>query len=128
MSAAAGGDGGSGSSKLDMFTRKFKDTMVELINADLSQPINDPHGHSPMHLTPRQQQQSRSSTPTTPGQQQPQQQRQQPSPQPSPSQQQQQPGDSSTSSSALAVSSTPSGAAGSSLEKDIISPQEQPGG
>jgi hypothetical protein len=80
---------GGGSSKLDMFTRKFKNTMVELINADLSQPISSQsqsHGHSPLQLTPRQQQPeqqpSRSSTPVPTGQPQQQQQQQSPAAQP----------------------------------------------
>jgi hypothetical protein len=112
MDPSSGSTGISmGSSKLDMFTKKFKDTMVELINADLSQPISQSHGHSPLQLTPRQQpeqQPSRSSTPATPRQQQQQPQHQQQSPAKQPPTQQQQV---ASSSSAAASPQAESGGA-----------------
>lgn len=103
-----------GSSKLDMFTRKFKNTVVELINADLSQPISSQsHGHSPLQLTPRQQQPeqqpSRSSTPVPPGQPQ---QQQQHSPAAQPSTQQQGTAVSCSSSSSPAAQVSREGAQG----------------
>jgi hypothetical protein len=45
----------TGPSKFDAFTRKFKDTMVDLINADLSQPLPSSSSNSPYSTTPRQQ-------------------------------------------------------------------------
>ena len=46
----------AGPSKFDAFTRKFKDTMVDLINADLSQPLpSSSSSNSPYGATPRQQ-------------------------------------------------------------------------
>lgn len=78
----------SPASKFDAFTKKFKDTMVELINTDLSQPLPNSSMHSPgSHYPMHQQQQVLSS----PNQQQAGQQSQQPSGpkqgQPSPQQQ-----------------------------------------
>jgi hypothetical protein len=113
-----------GSSKLDVFTKKLKDTMVELINADLSQPISQSHGHSPLQLTPRQQpeqQPPRSSMPSTPRQQQqPQQQQQSPAKQP-PTQQQQV----ASSSSAAAPPQAESAAGGGTSKGSSI--VQQPG-
>jgi hypothetical protein len=73
----------SPASKFDAFTKKFKDTMVELINTDLSQPLPNSSMHSPgshyaMHQqpmsSPTQQQQP---SPAKQGQQQRQPQQQQ---------------------------------------------------
>jgi hypothetical protein len=54
--ASAGGASGAaaGARKLDAFTRMFKDTVVDLINTDLSQPLPEGAG-TPRHATPGQQ-------------------------------------------------------------------------
>eukprot|EP00879_Flechtneria_rotunda_P021620 GHRR01022787.1.p1 GENE.GHRR01022787.1~~GHRR01022787.1.p1 ORF type:complete len:702 (+),score=314.72 GHRR01022787.1:254-2107(+) len=50
--------GSSSPNRFDVFTRKFKDTMVELMNTDLSQPLPDSsHGqHSSSYMQQHQQQ------------------------------------------------------------------------
>ena len=111
MAAGSMALGSSGSSTLDIFTKKLKSTMVELINADLSQPVSQSAGHSPV-LTPRQheQQPSRSNTPTTPkqpSQLQPQVAKQSPgNTQQQQQQQQRQPPDSSSSGSNVAAAAS----------------------
>jgi hypothetical protein len=116
MTAGSMAPGSSGSSTLDIFTKKLKSTMVELINADLSQPVSQSTGHSPV-LTPRQheQQPSRSNTPTTPkqpSQLQPQVAKQSPGSTQQQQQQQRQQPDSSSSSSVAAAASAGTGEAG----------------
>lgn len=121
-STAAGGNGIGGAGALDVLTRKFKHTMVELINTDLSQPIiNGPSSHSPMQAASRQQPQQpvqqpqQRSAPAVSSQQQQQQ-------RPEPLQRQQQPqADASTASSEQGA---PSGAS-QVASSDSLQPGER---
>jgi FtsZ-interacting cell division protein ZipA len=110
--------------KFDAFTKKFKDTMVELINTDLSQPLPNSSMHSPsshyaMHQQPissptqQQQQPQQQPSPAKQGQQQAQQQQQQQQKSPSLSRQSVQAG-STTASAGGAEQRSASPAGGSS--------------
>ncbi|KIY98822.1 hypothetical protein MNEG_9136 [Monoraphidium neglectum] len=145
-SASGGAGGGGAASKFDMFTRKFKETMVDLINTDLSQPYETGPGSggrpggagggagSPQLRagTPTQQQQlpQRAATPGAPGAppsaspQQQQQQQQRPA-QASPAPQQ--PRDAPSPSPAGAEAAPPSPAAGSPSPSPSPSQAQQGG-
>lgn len=128
MAAGSMALGSSGSSTLDIFTKKLKSTMVELINADLSLPVSQSAGHSPV-LTPRQheQQPSRSNTPTTPkqpSQLQPQVAKQSPGNTQQQQQQHRQPPDSSSSGSNVAAAGSAGNGEAGKAGSDTV---QQPG-